>query len=194
MSEEKNRFIDKIYLKRCTYHDHKIRHNIINHLQKEADILLAQGKSCGSFWFNLDTIIVQWNNDAVYVALLPIDSTPVVSGTEDTSKDISEDVICGYIISDVNSPSPQIDILEVFPEYRGKGIGRFIVEEWEKMFADTKLKLYPSWNGNVSLYSVDNSLGFWLHMGYMGYTETSTRLRSKNILCHKVSEMRSVSS
>lgn len=143
----------KLLFKKCDFNtDKKILHSVINYLQSTIN-------DNSSSWCYLDAIFNGCRNGQLYVVI-------------DTNNNIY-----GYLLGyNTNLYMPiQIQIMEVITSYRRKGVGTFMISQWEKIYYDS-ITSKDDWNGQCVAYVVKDSIHFWSKMGYT---------KSDDPLCYK---------
>ena len=124
----------------------KLLYSMIKYFQKEVKRILISGKDDVSFWFNLRIIIDDFYRGNLRLAM------------------DSKNNVYGLIMGDYKfSHSNSITILMILPPYRGKGVGKYMVESWHRMQINEAKECF---DGLISLESLPESKAFWIKMGY----------------------------
>ena len=139
-----------VYLNCHENHTHKYRWAIIDYLQKDAKhkkILSCENEE-GSFWYNIAHIINPTN--PVYVAT---DKRQRLLGymlfnRKPDNKNDREDYL-------------ELEIMEVLKPYRGKGVGKAMVDWVKSTLKKARVK-------EISVESLSGTDDFWEKMGFHG--------------------------
>lgn len=123
----------------------ELLYSMIKYFQKEAKRILISGKGDCSFWFNLRIILDGFYRNNLRLAM------------------DSKNNVYGLIMGDYRFQLNTISILMVLPPYRGKGVGKYIVECWHRMKINEAIDPF---SGLIRLESLPESKGFWMKMGY----------------------------
>lgn len=87
---------------------------------------------------------------------------------------IADNKIIGSVIAATDGRYGYLHHLAVLPEYRGKGIGKMLVESAQDFFKkeyNIKLAIVMVWNSNVE------GVAFWESCGYKTYENLNTMAR-----------------
>lgn len=124
----------------------KLLYSMIKYFQKEVKRILISGKDDVSFWFNLGIIIDYFYRGKLRFAM------------------DSKNNVYGLIMGDYGFKyDNNIAILMILPPYRGKGVGKYMVESWHKMQINEAKEFF---DGTISIESLPESKDFWVKMGY----------------------------
>lgn len=124
----------------------KLLYSMIKYFQKEVKRILISGRDDVSFWFNLRIILDDFYRGKLRLAM------------------DSKNNVYGFIMGDYGFKyDNNIAILLVLPPYRGKGVGKYMVESWHKMQINEAVEPF---NGLITIESLPESKGFWMKLGY----------------------------
>jgi GNAT superfamily N-acetyltransferase len=125
----------------------RLKYSLVNYLQNKIERAMLKNEDCDSLWFNFDRILEGWKHGDVYIAL-------------DSKNNGYGYLLMGAMLR------PVIDYIEVLPVYRGQGVGRFMVTNWEQSCFLRAKKCEDFSSCIVTVYPLPNTEAFWLKLGY----------------------------
>lgn len=138
----------------CTMHldkEKEYKYCLIEYLQDQAKRILRNEPEDSKFWYNLNSILQSWYQYNVHMAI------------------DSKGKVYGYLVGNntLTFLPTTIHIMEVIYPYRGKGVGTFMVEQFEKSCINNARKSINPWNGYIHVDPLPTCVDFWRKIGYL---------------------------